>query len=314
MAIEVAISQIASDNTSAALEILQRAGAVFSRLRAAHQTEPEDLRQAQLTVLETCKALVCAQPDMGPILRLASAAVSAAQTATSARDALESTENEALRFVQTAARAARAAASQAASLIRNGSTVLTHSRSSTVLAAFTEARRTGTDFCVIATESRPALEGRDLADQLSRQGTHVTLIADAAASLLMHKVDMVLVGADKITPMNVVNKIGTEMIALAARERGLPAYAVCDTSKFIAAEYNIQSHRESGGADELWKDVSNGVTIVNRYFEAVPLAYFSKIIMEDGALTVEDTARRAQRASINKAMLDAVDGLHEEIR
>lgn len=309
------INQIAADSTSGAAEILRRAGGVFSLLNTWEIWQaPTNLEEARQAVIEACVALVRAQPHMSPLLRLASVGISAARTATGAREALKSAEDAALRFIGNAERAAHAAAVQAATLIRSGATVLTHSRSSTVLAALVEAKRAGIDFSVVATESRPVLEGRALAQALASQDIRVTLIADAAASLAMDQVDFILVGADAITPQNLVNKIGTRMIALAAREGGLPVYAVCDTSKFIGADYCCRSVRNEGSATELWPDAPRGVLVVNRYFEPIPLAYFTGLITEDGVLSSEEAASRAEGASIDNVLVDALERFRGPIR
>jgi translation initiation factor 2B subunit (eIF-2B alpha/beta/delta family) len=304
--IDAAINQIASDNTSGAAEILRRAGTVFTLLntRSSGQvTDNSDL--AQQAVIQTCIALALAQPDMSALLRLASVALSAARIATGARESLEAAQDAALNFIGNAERGARDAALHAAALIRDGAAVLTHSRSSTVLAAFLEAKRRGRDFSVVATESRPMLEGRALAEAIANQDIRVTLIADAAASLAMEHIDLVMVGADKITPVNLVNKIGTRMIVLAARERDLPVYVLCDTSKFIREDYVGAGIRDLGDTNELWMEAPRGVAVVNRCFEPTPLAFFTGIITEDGALSIKEVARRAKQAAIDKELVNA---------
>ena len=313
--IEAAISQIASDNTSGAAEILRRAGAVFTLLNTPSSGLGADNSElAQQVVIQTCIALALAQPDMSALLRLASAALSAARIATGARESLEAAQEAALNFIGDAERGARSAALHGAALIRDGAAVLTHSRSSTVLAAFLEAKRRGRDFSVVATESRPMLEGRIFAKAIASQDIRVTLIADAAASLAMEQVDLVMVGADKITPVNLVNKIGTQMIALAARERGLPVYALCDTSKFIREDYFGPGIRDLGGANELWLEAPRGVAVVNRCFEPTPLAFFTGIVTEDGALSIKEVARRAEQASIDKELVNAFGVLCDGIK
>jgi ribose 1,5-bisphosphate isomerase len=158
------------------------------------------------------------------------------------------------------------------------------------------------------------LEGRVLAEAIAGQDIRVTLIADAAASIAMEQVDLVMVGADKITPVNLVNKIGTRMIALAARERGLPVYALCDTSKFIRDDCFGLGIRDLGGANELWPAAPRGVAVVNRCFEPTPLAFFTGIITEDGALSIEEVARRAEQAAIDKELVNAFGVLCDGIR
>jgi len=305
------INRISSNRTSGAAEILQLAGEVFSQLKERESgLTHRSAEQARQSIFETAIALVRSQPEMSPLLRLASVAISSARTATSAQNALSSAEDNAFKFIDCAVRGVRAAALHAANLILPGATVLTHSRSSTVLTAFLEARLSGMDFSVVATESRPGLEGRTLADTLAREHIRVSLIPDSAAALAMNGVDVILVGADTITPVDVLNKIGTRMIGLAARERGLPFYAVCDTSKFINA--NCWGRFE--GAEGSMNSPGGGTPskgAAAAYFEPTPLTHFTAIITEDGVLTIEEASRRAERASIDKRLSDAIEELRQ---
>jgi translation initiation factor 2B subunit (eIF-2B alpha/beta/delta family) len=312
---DAAIRDLASDNLSGAAEILRRAAAVFSLL--ADELNHQDslgIQEAHRSVCTKCIALAKAQPDMSSLLRLASDALSAARAQTVAREALKSAADAARGFVESATRSAHAAATHAANLIRDGSTLLTHSRSSTVLEALIEARRAGKHFDVIATESRPMLEGRKLASELSSKGIHVTLIADGAASLFIERSDLIMLGADKITPEHLVNKIGTRMIAFAGRERRLPIYAACDTSKFIAADYFAGVIRDQRSAGELWPDAPRRVSVSNSYFESTPLEYFTAIITERGAISNSETSACAREARIDPVLVGALRDVRDEIR
>src|SRR5262249_49911099 len=155
----------------------------------------------------------------------------------------------------------------------------------TVIAALSAAHRHGKQFRVIATESRPMLEGRSLCTELAAQGVSVTLIADAAAAEAMSETDLVMVGADRITPLTMTNKIGTRMIALAARERGVPILVACDTSKFTQLR-RIDNLKKVRPPEELWADSHQGVSVRNFYFEDCPLSLFDGVITDLGELDV----------------------------
>ena len=296
------IKQIAEDNRSGAAEILHRASEAISLIEAFKQ---DDIDNARRAVIETCAAIARAQPDMAPLVNLASAVVLAAHLATSADKVIEASAAQARAFSDNAARMRAAAVSHAAGLIGEGATILTHSRSSTVLAALNNAKASGKCFRVIATESRPMLEGRAMAESLAREGLSVSLIADAAAAAVLEKVDCVLIGADKVTPEDLINKMGTRMITLAARERNCPAYAICDTSKFTCLRPSIAADQRS--ADELWPSAPQGIEVVNRYFEPTPLDYFTAIVTEEGRLRPDEARERAQAMVIHQALLDALD-------
>lgn len=303
---EAAIDAIASDNMSGAAEILHRGAAIFSLLKPP-DPQSFSVEQARQAILKTCVALVNAQPDMSSLLRLASDTVSATREQANGPQAMRAAVDAAARFAESALLSAHAAAVDAVNLIGERATVLTHSRSSTVLEALIEARRAGKHFEVVATESRPMFEGRKLANELASNDIKVTMIADAAAALFIKRADVVVVGADKITPDHVVNKIGTRMIALEARERGLPTYAVCDTSKFIAADYLWNAGRDQMNAGELWPAAPTGVMVVNRYFESTPLSYFTGIVTELGVLSSMDASLAAEKALIDEMLAVALE-------
>ena len=305
VAIQQAISEIAADNTSGASEILPRAAQVFALLNSCGSTSDfASLEHAQQAVIETSIGIALAQPHMSPILKLASSALSASRNARDIAECFQIAQSSALNFIESAQRGTCASASHGASLIQDGSVVLTHSRSSTVLTALFEARRQAKDFSVVATESRPMLEGRTLADALTKKDIPVMLIIDAAAALALDSVDIVLIGADRLTPAHLVNKIGTRMIVLAARERGLPVYAICETSKFISEDYYGVARAHQDG--EVWPDAPEGVTILNEYFEPTSLLGFTGIVSEHGTLAIEDAAHRAAQLSIDSALVNAI--------
>lgn len=276
-----ALRRISSDRTSGAAEILRRAAEVFSLLPTHPAPTIEDARRL---VAETCASLARAQPYMAPIANLATRVKSEAAMASEPGELFERASRAAREFVEQAAAAAARAAELAAEELKDHAVVLTHSRSSTVLDAILRAFRAGRQLDVIVTESRPLFEGRTVAETLAGEGIPVTLIADAAASLMMERAGLVLVGADSVTSRFLVNKIGTRMIALSAREAGVPCYAVSDSSKFV-------NERVAGFAEalrdpkELWADAPAGVRVVNPYFERIPIGRFSGVITEDGLLT-----------------------------
>lgn len=310
-----AIAGLASDNLSGAAEILRRASAIFFLLSDELSHQPSlSIEEAHQSLRKTCITLARAQPDMSSLLRLSSEALSAARAEASGREALKHAADAAREFVEAASGWAHAAALRAANLIPDGSKLLTHSRSSTVLEALVEARRARKHFEVFATESRPLFEGRTLAAELSKEGIHVTLIADSAASLFIELADLIVTGADKITPENLVNKIGTKMIALSARERCLPIYAICDTSKFIAADYFADAIRDQRNAGQLWPDAPEGLVISNKYFEPTPLVYFTGVVTEGGALSSAEASACAAEPHVDSVLVDALRNRPDEFR
>ena len=303
MTAEHLLREIALNNRSGAAEILERAVELFKLLAAA---DTRMISQARISAIEACAGLVRAQPRMAPLINLANAVIRATESPTSASEVLKAAAGAAFEFNQRCSRAAAAAATNAAALIHQGATVLTHSRSSTILRTLIDAHNAGTKFSVIVTESRPLQEGRTLAEALTMQGLGVTLIADAAVASVLDTVTCVLVGADRVTPLMLENKIGTHLIALAAAEQRVPVYAVADSSKFINPPDPRALTEARRPPDELWPNSPDGVLVLNRYFEETPLHHFTGIITEDGVLAPEDAGRHAETAVIDWSLWSVI--------
>jgi methylthioribose-1-phosphate isomerase len=99
----------------------------------------------------------------------------------------------------------------------------------TALAPIYAAYDAGMNIHVWVDETRPRNQGASLtAWELGKHGVSHTVISDNAGGHLMQhgKVDMVIVGADRVTSKgDVCNKIGTYLKALAAFDNQVPFYA-----------------------------------------------------------------------------------------
>ena len=98
------------------------------------------------------------------------------------------------------------------------------------------ARDAGKKVAVIADETRPFLQGLRLtAWELAKDNIPVTVITDNMAGHVMKsgKVDAVVVGADRIAANgDTANKIGTYMVAVLAKEHGIPFYVAAPMTTF----------------------------------------------------------------------------------
>jgi ribose 1,5-bisphosphate isomerase len=171
--------------------------------------------------------------------------------------------------------------------IRPGYRVLTHCHSSAVTMVFKEAVRQGTRFEVILTETRPRYQGRITARELLDEGVKTTMIVDSAVRSFIKSADLVLVGSDAMTSEgNVINKIGTSQIALAANEARIPFYVVTELLKFdpqtIHGDYETIEERE---AAEIWEDAPEGLEIRNPAFDVTRRDYIHGIICEEGIIS-----------------------------
>jgi translation initiation factor 2B subunit (eIF-2B alpha/beta/delta family) len=219
------------------------------------------------------RALMAAQPSMGPVFNLAWRALSCPDVPAACRDFLESMERNAARVAEIAA-----------GLVNDGVPVMTHSFSSTVLGALREASRRGKRFSAICPESRPVCEGIAMAASLGMAGVGACVIADAAIYRFLPEVGLVLVGADAVSPRSIFNKTGTALLALAASEFGVRVYALCPTDRFLPRPYQPPPEESKDPRELLGRELPH-VTALNYYFDATPLEYLSGIVTEDGILT-----------------------------
>ena len=193
-----------------------------------------------------------------------------------------------------------------AALVPDGSTVLTHCNAGslatagygTALGVIKAAREEGKRVEVIATETRPLLQGARLTTwELKQAGIPVTLITDSMAGYFMSqgRVDLVIVGADRIAANgDVANKIGTYTLAVLAKENGVPFYVAApsssvDLSLSSGAEIPVEERDPQEVTHILGTPlVPRGITAANPAFDITPHRYITAIITEKGIIREPD--------------------------
>ncbi|MEM3090205.1 MAG: S-methyl-5-thioribose-1-phosphate isomerase [Candidatus Bathyarchaeia archaeon] len=197
-----------------------------------------------------------------------------------------------------------------ANLINDGDTVLTHCNAGalatvdygTALGIVRAAVEQGKRVSVIATETRPKLQGARLtAYELKRDGIPVTLISDTMVGYVMYKrmVEKVFVGADRVVRDAVINKIGTYQIAVLAKEHGIPFYVAAPKSTFDLAHTAADITIEERSPEEVTcigseRIAPEDVPVLNPAFDITPIKYVTAIICEEGILYKNDFAKISQ--------------------
>lgn len=172
--------------------------------------------------------------------------------------------------------------------------IMTHCHSSVVEGILIEAHKQKKEFEVICTETRPLYQGRITARELYDAGINVTLVVDSAMRWVCKnkRIDMAVIGADAITSEGtVLNKIGSRLLALVAKEDGIPLYVASQLLKY-SQETLFGTHEDIDmrGPEEVWSSVHDvkrgprpeGVHILNPAFESVNRYYISSLISEVG--------------------------------
>lgn len=155
-------------------------------------------------------------------------------------------------FVERQLEMERAIGRHGAAAIPDGATVLTHCHSGALagagyggraLSVIRGAAESGKRIRVIAQETRPYFQGaRITAWELSRLGIPVTLITDGMSGAMMESdmVNVCVVGSDRLAINgDLANKVGTYLVALAAREHDVPFYTA-------TTRYNVDANCGSG--------------------------------------------------------------------
>jgi ribose 1,5-bisphosphate isomerase len=185
----------------------------------------------------------------------------------------------------------RRIAASGASLVRTGATVLTHCHSGEALSVLEEAWGRGRRFSVIATVTEPMHQGIRTAKQLRSRGIPVTLIPDPAMGAAAARADLVLVGADALRsrpPAGVVNKIGTSLLALAAREHRRPFVVAASALKMDRRPRLVIEERPPA---EVHRRLA-GVRVFNPAFDVTPWGRVSRVVTEEGVRTPAAVVRR----------------------
>jgi methylthioribose-1-phosphate isomerase len=185
-------------------------------------------------------------------------------------------------------------------ILPDGANVLTHCNTGalatggigTALAPIYLAHEQGHRLHVFVDETRPLLQGARLTTwELMHAGVPCTLITDATAATLMRqaKVDVVLVGADRICANgDFANKIGTYGLAVLARHHGVPFYCAAPWS-------SVDSSLSEGDLIPIEQRAPGEVTVLagrpiapdgaaalNPAFDVTPARYVTGFITDRG--------------------------------
>lgn len=189
-----------------------------------------------------------------------------------------------------------------APLLGEGARVLTHCNAGalatggigTALAPVYVAAAAGRKVSVLATETRPLLQGSRLTTwELTQAGIPVTVITDGAAASRMRarEVDLCIVGADRVVANgDVANKVGTYALAVLARHHGIPFYVAMPSSTIdpdlpsgadIAIEERDPRELSTLGDRQV---TAERATIANAAFDVTPAGFITAFITDRGLM------------------------------
>ena len=186
-----------------------------------------------------------------------------------------------------------------AELFENNDSIMTHCNAGslatvaygTALGVIRATKESGKKIKVIATETRPVMQGSRLTTfELKYDGIDVSLIPDTAVGYSMSKglVNKVIVGADRILRTgHVYNKIGTYQVALMAKQHKIPFYVAAPLSTFDLKSNPEDVIIEQRKASEVTgvagkKTAPDDINVINPAFDMTPPELITGIITEAG--------------------------------
>jgi methylthioribose-1-phosphate isomerase len=188
-----------------------------------------------------------------------------------------------------------------AKLVEDGDIIMTHCNAGslatvaygTALGVIRAAVEAGKRISVIATETRPVMQGSRLtAFELRHDDIDVSLIPDTAVGHMMSHgiIKRVIVGADRVLRTgHVFNKIGTYQVALLANMHQIPFYVAAPLSTFDLESDPDNVIIEERPVEEVIKlgkkrIAPKGIRIFNPAFDMTPPELIAGIITEKGIL------------------------------
>jgi len=291
--INKSIEEIQLDNTSGSVELAKKSAEIFINL------VDENLNYAQIKNISY--SLIKAQPNMASIFNLANNLMLEMDKHKNQKPK-DIVNKYCKKFLKDLESSDKLISKLATKIIKNSSTIITHSYSSTVLNTLLYAKKSGKKFSVICTESRPKNEGIKLATQLGKNNIKVKLLVDSAVFSFISYSDMVLVGGDAVTNSGLINKIGTKGIILTAKHHNTPTYALCSTIKFLPKNYQVTlDHLKN--PDEITKIKISNVTPINYYFDFTPLDFITGIITEKKILKPLGVKNKINKLKIHRSFV-----------
>lgn len=273
----------------------------YGLVLATKKIRSKDLSNARTQLRQWADKLIQTRPT-GVNLRWAVERVFKSSSRAESTSNLEvELEAEASKIFQAEVEAAHKIGNYGASLLDDEDTVLTHCNAGalatagygTALALVRAAVEQGKRVRVIATETRPLLQGSRLtAFELAHDKIPVKIICDSAAAQLMAHgiVDKIVVGADRILRTgHVTNKIGTLPIALSAKFYGVPFYVAApastvdmetDPSRVVIEERSPEEVLSIGGK----RFAPRGVEALNPAFDITPPELVTAIVTDRGVV------------------------------
>jgi methylthioribose-1-phosphate isomerase len=276
--------------------------AAFGLVLAAQQSNAKTLTELMTDLDNAFKVLHATRPTAVNLFWALERVMAKGMQAKTVQEAKRAVLDEALKMAEEDVETNRKIGGHGLKLFKDGDMVLTHCNAGslatvaygTALGVIRAARESGKRLSVIATETRPVMQGSRLtAFELLHDGIDVSLITDTAVGHMMARgaINHVIVGADRVLHTgHVFNKIGTYQVAVLAHKHNVPFYVAAPLSTFDFESNPDDVIIEDRSADEVVKVgkkriAPKGVRVFNPAFDMTPPELITGIITQIGILT-----------------------------
>ena len=216
-------------------------------------------------------------------------------------DIVKALHDEAVKIREEDIAVCRAIGEYGLTLIKDGDGLLTHCNAGrlaavkygTATAPMYVGAEKGYKFKIFADETRPLLQGARLtAFELAQAGMDVTLECDNMSATAMRNgwIQAVFVGCDRVAANgDAANKIGTSMVALAAKRYNVPFYVCAPTSTIdmdtpTGKDIKIEQ-RKPEEVTEMWykeRMAPENINVFNPAFDVTDSDLITGIVTEYG--------------------------------
>lgn len=275
--------------------------AAFGLALAARKSKASTLAELRVDLDTSFKVLRETRPTAVNLFWALERVMAKSKRVKTVEDAKGAVLSEAKKMWEEDIQANRQMGAFGANLFRDGDVVLTHCNAGslatvaygTALGVIRAAKEQGKRLSVIATETRPVMQGSRLtAFELHHDGVDVSLIPDTAVGHMMAQraIKRIIVGADRVLRTgHVFNKIGTYQVATLARRHKIPFYVAAPLSTFDFESNPEDVIIEERSIDEVVRVgkkrvAPTGVRIFNPAFDMTPPELITGIITEKGVL------------------------------
>jgi ribose 1,5-bisphosphate isomerase len=282
------IEEIRSDRFRGASELARLS--ITTLKLAAERSQAKTVEQLYQDEKTIADYLMSSRPSMAPVFNMVSRLL-ALMAANKSKDLLAYKNfavAQAVEIVQKSIRAIDQIAKNTSQILADDDVIMTHSYSSTVTTALKMVSRERPKLSVIITRSGVGRTGENMAQQVGSAGIPVTFIDDAAMGIYVARSTKVIVGADRIcSDSQVINGVGTYLLALAARRAQVPLYVLCESLKFDPRlKGNEVQLEEKSPAEVVHPGVlPPQVKVKNPYFDVTPADLVSGVISENGLMS-----------------------------